>query len=380
MDTTPEREYRIQPELRRCCVYVLVSGVVIAFVARWVNQFGPNQGIGGIVLGGILYSAQVVLSSVAFRWRLRLDERGIARRMLFRWDLWTWEELASGRIRKVRGPKLLDPDRPWWRRTLAWGLMLHADMMTVAKEINAHYRLPPPPEVSDTIKIKYGFRKSAVLDKDGIHLTVGKNANDYSWHDVQWILIKREDPVCRYFKSLVIVLPDREIELQFVTHQGGTSPTWKGATAEELNEFLLSKIPAGKVDVSILGEPPSTKMAIQRQSVEAEKMKRFAAILYVFMVVLSVSWLLAFGRNRGFWVFILLAVLIGFYSFLPAFVFRGTRVRPLLEGIVGYQGTGYGTHCIPDRSRCAVLSDPWLNPFAASLHAFSPSNRPAFPA
>ncbi len=166
------QEYRISSELQRCCWYVVLSTPALAAVLVWVGRFVQGRGAGGMDPRLVLWAALACAAASAFNWRLRLDECGIARRRLFRWDLWTWDDLASGRIPKMHVYVLADPARPWWRRRLNLGCMAADDIQTVLAAINARYRLPPPPDLPDRLAITWGFRQRAVLDHNGLELLV----------------------------------------------------------------------------------------------------------------------------------------------------------------------------------------------------------------
>jgi hypothetical protein len=60
------------------------------------------------------------------RWRLRVDQRGIARRFRWKWDLWTWQELRDGTV-TGRGKCFRSTARPWWRRRLCLTYLGDAD-------------------------------------------------------------------------------------------------------------------------------------------------------------------------------------------------------------------------------------------------------------
>jgi hypothetical protein len=88
--------------------------------------------------------------------------------MFYRWDLWPWDDLASGRIEKRHPHTLFDPVRPWWRRRLALEFMAPAEIRRAMELVNARYRLPEPPEIPEALDIRYGFRRRALLDAKGI--------------------------------------------------------------------------------------------------------------------------------------------------------------------------------------------------------------------
>jgi len=115
---------RIMPELRRSAYYVLAAGVPLALVAYWV---AADIGKMGFVF--LLCMTMIV----PIRWALRIDNQGIARRLLFRWDVWTWADFSSGRIEKRHPHTLVDPERPWWRRKLSLEYMAEKKLAKIRK-------------------------------------------------------------------------------------------------------------------------------------------------------------------------------------------------------------------------------------------------------
>jgi hypothetical protein len=219
IDLMPYIEYRISPELRRCW-YVIFGVAVLAGVHYWVGRFVQGRGLGDIAIGWAMFAAVDCAVVAALDWRLRLDESGMARR---RWfvcgDHWSWDDLASGRIGKLHPYTLADPIRPWWRRRLNLGCLAADDIQAVFAVINAHYRLPPPPDLPERMTIKFGnfFRRSAVFDGKGIDLLSQGTHKAYRWDEVCGVYITRMDPLRRDFKILLIGLPDQEIDLRLIS-------------------------------------------------------------------------------------------------------------------------------------------------------------------
>ena len=183
---------------------------------------------------------------VPLRWSLRIDDQGIGRRFLFRWDVWSWADISSGRIEKRHPYTLVDPKCPWWRRKLSLEYMTRADISHTMEVINTYYQLPTAPQVPDILEIKYGAfrRRLARFDSKGVHLQGGRDMRQYLWSEVRRVHVTRMDPLRHDFKSLELVLPDREIELKLVSTQYGTHPSWSGATGEAVDK--VSSLRAGR--------------------------------------------------------------------------------------------------------------------------------------
>jgi hypothetical protein len=262
----------------------MFGALVLLLVYYWTARFVQNRGAADISAGCVVFALLAAAMVFPLRWRLRLDQEGVSRRLLFRWDLWSWADLASGRLRKLHPYTLYDPERTWWRRKLGLGHMAPADIREAIATINTHYRLPPPPDVPDALTIKYGFRRSVTLDNQGVHLLFGGTPHEYTWGEVLQVHITRMDPVRRDFTSVRIALPDQEIEWKLFTHQGGTSPEWRGATAEEINEFLFHHVSPDRIDISIAGEPLTKREHIERQLRSTRKRARdFAMMMAIFL-------------------------------------------------------------------------------------------------
>jgi hypothetical protein len=231
---------------------------------------------------------------VPLRWELRVDESGITRRWLFSWHLWSWADFASGRIEKRYPITFVDPDRRWWCRKLRLAYVAEAELRELIRLINDHYRLPAAPMLPDTLQIKYGFRRTVELDWRDIRLRVRGEPFHFTWQQVQRLHITRIDALRRDFSSLELMLPDREIELKLFTHQGVTTPTWTGATADELNDFLLAHVPADRVDIDITGERPSRVVDVEKQLISMRKNARafrIAMLTCAFLLAALLVWM-----------------------------------------------------------------------------------------
>lgn len=268
----------------------LISGIAIGLAVAadcWAAGLrNPNN---VVEIGATIFGMAVLLivTFVLSRWRIRLDCEGILRRRLFWWDRWLWDDFARGGIRKLYGGTFLDQTRPWGRRTLRLADMPPKDFETVVAAINAHYVLPPPPELPPRMTIKCG-KQTMTFDEKGIELLAGERCNAYLWSDVHRLESFREDAVRRDFYRLQLSLPDQEIDLMFVWgRHGEVKPNWKGATAEEVSEFLHKYVPAEKTVISFADEPPRDRVQIKREIRAIEPaLPRYALRMFAVVVAL----------------------------------------------------------------------------------------------
>ena len=134
------------------------------------------------------------------------------------------------------------------------------------------------------------------------------------------------DPLRRDLKRLAIVLPDEEIELTLVTHQGGTYPTWRGATSEELSEFLLRHLAPEQVDTVIAGEPLKKREQIERKLKAARKSFRDLVVVLMVFGPLLLGTLVWMAIDSS----VVQAMVMGAFSAvflvpLVAFIYRSQR-------------------------------------------------------
>ena len=97
--STEPRCYRVLPELRRGAIYVMVASPLLCAVCFWVAHFIAQRDVICVACSCSLLLLLGLAMVLPLRWALCVDNQGIARRLVFRWDLWTWRDLASGRIR-----------------------------------------------------------------------------------------------------------------------------------------------------------------------------------------------------------------------------------------------------------------------------------------
>jgi hypothetical protein len=113
---------------RRVTVAAIVVAIELAGVLEQ-RELIPFGIVGVIFIGGFAWLWKI------WRWRLRVDDQGVASRRLVGWAVWTWHDFASGRIRKAESYRLVDPDR---NRELNLGVLRENDHREVLATINAY--------------------------------------------------------------------------------------------------------------------------------------------------------------------------------------------------------------------------------------------------
>lgn len=280
--------YHIAAPLRRSATYTLVGYSLVVAVIIWLSQLNamPNP-VGTVIVCGI-FSLMALAMIIPIRWALRIDDRGIARRWLFHWDEWSWDDFASGRIEKCGGVTFLDPDRPRLRQRLTIAFLCPADLKEVVRRINEHYRLPPAPACPDSLRVELGPQRSIEFDRGGLRIRAREDVGEYSWEEVSRLRIVRIDPVRRDFLSLELKLPNCEFELN---RSRKSRPTFRcsAAKAAEICEFLLAHIPAERVAVDLFDECPTETVDIEKMLARArQKEKEFRSATLILSALMFV--------------------------------------------------------------------------------------------
>jgi len=143
------------------------------------------------------------------------------------------------------------------------------DRAELMATINERYKLPPPPQVPESIPIKLGvFQGGVVFDSEGVEFRKWIGTKRYTWHEVEEIHITRCDAVRRDFQRL---------DMKFSDGRWAIPEYTRGPTKAEINEFLFRHA-ADSIHVSILGEP------LQKISVVKETLRQQESTRKVFLV------------------------------------------------------------------------------------------------
>lgn len=251
------REFCVSPEHRRCCWYVLVGAMVSIAVAAWVTSMDMAAANTGWLAFGFGSAATLLavltLLFAAYRWKLRADETGVARRRFWKWDVWPWDDFISGRVEKRRYG-FVSRARPLWNRFLVLDWLDEREREFVFGLID---RILPSGEqpreaLPESVKLQYHLFAFATLRAEGVSLT--ERSLRSSWQDLKqvrlWVLRHGSPDV-------------QKVELEFPK---------RTAAIESANRLIL---PTRK---QWLGSGPIPFVAVQflRAHVPAEKIVCYA--------------------------------------------------------------------------------------------------------
>ncbi|BBO35382.1 hypothetical protein [Lacipirellula parvula] len=290
------------PPYRRCLWYICLSFVGLACLGGWISSKVIGRPLDDVLVGVIFMLMISLSAALTLRWRLHVGADGITRRRVFWQDCWTWNDFASGRIRKSEGyaAVLIDPARPWWRRHLRIDYLSGPDCIAVLKLINAAYVLPPAAEVPDEIVIWSGWERWQ-FSPEGIRLKSRNKNWEYAWADVQWLNMQRADEKRLDFLHLCLELPDRKLKLAYATHQGGRTPTWRGATAEVIGMMLTMYIDPSRVEILIPGTRPRRLEEIRKEHEKLQERLRGSLLAYALIGLVLSAAIVWIGMTKG-WV------------------------------------------------------------------------------
>lgn len=321
METAKIEEYRIAAIFRRPCWYVCLGCITAYLIIHWAfNRLDYHEND-----GAWMFLMLAVLSLLPIHWRLRIDQHGVSRRLLFWWDLWLWNDLASGRIQKIYPYTLKDPKRAWWNRTLRLSFMEPQDNQNVMTAINKHYKLPPAPVVPDELVLKSRFGQDITFSREGITVKMRKASKCYPWSKVLSIRIIRMDAIRRDFKSLEIELPDQQLEFQYFSQQGGTSTSWTDATAEEINEYVFIHADQNVIKVLTVYALKTDRVSLQQKLEKAEKSQRSIPAALLVLILLMVVTFLMFFYSDGLFPALVMVGVLGFPILLVGHTYRDLR-------------------------------------------------------
>ena len=264
---------RAPADIRRAFSWFAYASLPIGVLAFASVYYLQHRGFWDALVGSALIALLFFLLGLwPQRWAVRVDSQGVATRRFFGWKCLSWADIASGRIEKRLYHVLYDPQKPFWRRELELGLA-GKETRRAMEVINRYYVLPPPPDLPEQLKIRYGFRRVAVLDAQGIHLRRKGELREYTWRDVKRLHITRPDSVRRDFSRLELYLPDETIELQGLSGAKGKSSRLLSTNVrcDLVDTFLRKHVPEVRTDCDVSEERPAQRGDLERQIAKIQK-------------------------------------------------------------------------------------------------------------
>lgn len=300
----PVREFRLAPQLRRCAAYwaagwFLLTGLIVALYLA-----GDVPGVRGPLYLSPMFFGPAVL---AWRYRIRVDGRGVWRRRLFGWDLWAWDAFAAGTVREGVTPySWLNSNKPWYWRKLSFAILADADRDWLMERVRQVWT-PPAVPLPEEIKIRIpGFPWRHIdLSPRGIVLWQEKDeqTRHYRWSDVVRVGVTRFAHWRRDFTRLELELPAGEPGAMLRGRPDGNRCNWDGSDAEVVLAYLR-QYAADRFQVTAETGAPQTRDEADRRLRDLERkfreLRQVEWFLYAGLLVCGVL-LLCMGRGAAGW-------------------------------------------------------------------------------
>jgi len=205
-------ELRLAPEYRRSAIYAALGVILLTatLVELRLAQLNNGRWVDQIIFLSFFAVPALTLLVLAFRYRIRIDQHGVWRRRLVRWDLWPWEAFEQGRVRfGTLGDQLTFPEKPWHWRTISASLLGKNDRSAYERAVAWYFVPPPLPEPPEAMTVRIGLGPKLDMSGDGIRFT--KRLNDeprlVRWEDVERVEVVRADRDRPDFTMLELHLP-----------------------------------------------------------------------------------------------------------------------------------------------------------------------------
>lgn len=233
----PVRSFYLMSELRRAALWAIGGCILIGAIIVFVPALGPPRQLAERVGVAAVFFAFAGFLTQYLLHRVRVDHRGISRRILWMWDLWSWDSFTAGAIRRGAGLcDYVDPHRQWWRKRLDLEFLEKSDAEAINELIKRVWPYSLSESLPETLRFEMKWPDKRVVDIDSQHVTVTKKGESisYRWDEVVTVEIWRLESDRPDFRELRLQLPDQEIKLLRFNNHGEEYRTWKGSSSEDI--------------------------------------------------------------------------------------------------------------------------------------------------
>lgn len=270
------REFRMAARYRRIGWYVLFGLILLIGVAAWVRlfviglPFQAGQKAAFIAWSAMFLGAAMALLCFLFRWRLRIDERGISRRRFLSWDLWKWDEFEAGMIRR-KGKTFVSIPRPRWKDTLTFEFLEEADQNCLLRICRAFYNAPADEchvgELPEELTLRWRICVLVHLREEGLHIEDGRGFLGWGvirepWENMKAVRLCRFDQWSSEILSVEFEFAQRKLTIDGfvvpVAPLAAFDRRLRGAFHPVVEHFLRVHVPEEKLKHFALHGPPRT--------------------------------------------------------------------------------------------------------------------------
>ncbi|WP_145026747.1 hypothetical protein [Caulifigura coniformis] len=241
--TLPGRSYFLQRQLWRSALWGVLGTVAIVATIAALDAAGlkapkapPVIQVAPFFVAIGIFIAQYLLP------RVRVDQEGIHRRILWWWDLWPWEDFTDGLVTYgTYRHGYRHTTKPFWSQRLELSVLEPEAAEEIDRLIKRVWTPPDPPECPETLvlTLKRPGRPVLTMTADGISFTHKNQTVTSSWDDLPMVTIWRLAADRPDSRTMIFELSDREIRLGRPVHNGQQLQTWSGPTAEVVSLFVM---------------------------------------------------------------------------------------------------------------------------------------------
>lgn len=291
IDYCDKRVFFLLPELRRSALWGMAGLLLIASVIFFVQ---PPQWRGHLersFAAAVFVFAAIWLSQYSLS-RIKVDEAGISKRVLWWWTLWPWKAFEDGRIHQgIAQYGYMFPDLPWWSQRIELSLLSPEDSKEIDELIRSIWQPPiagPLPEQLEII-FKWPISQKLLLSPDRITLSKKHHQAEYLWRDVREVVIWRLERGRQDFRELHLKLPDQDVVLRRGLHKGAEVLNWTGASSEEVSRYIMIHAPSERLDdFALTGASSSlSEVEVRKSRIEKElhSLIKNRRSMFVFTIV-----------------------------------------------------------------------------------------------
>jgi hypothetical protein len=355
-DNSPALTCRMTAEFRRCGWYVFGGALLIMLVVVGLAQLQliPRRPWEAAIVGTVFVFGGLGLVVLVESWRLKLDSYGIARRRLWVWDPWPWQEFRDGKVRR-RGSTLIADDHCWWCRELSLELVSDHERAAILKlwrelapQIDPVSIVRPIP---GEITVRYGFR-TAHVGETGLRFLKDPSVPEIPWSGVRELRLFVAEHGMSEVRKVEIDLSDRTetlIAIHVIETPDSTEVVDRMSRIPPLLvEFLRSRVSSDVARVYANSGEPQSQEELEYWLAKSEKeMRLFTRLQWILPPVffvgsaavmfpkLMAGWQMpGFMLNRGWLILELVLMLIWalMYPTLIGAVLQHRR-QPLMKRI-----------------------------------------------
>jgi hypothetical protein len=244
------REFYLRAELWRAAVWGGAGCLVIVIVGCCLEALILHRGWASALLAHLIFVLLAIGLCFSLLSRIRIDDDGISRRILWWWDLWPWDAFADGGVHQGIGRyHYMIPHRPWWKRKIDLSLLDDSDAKDINELVRRVWQPPARGPIPETLTIQRGWPdgRRVVLTSDRVMISKGGQEREYRWRDVTHVVIWRLEADRTDFRELHLRVADQELHLNRRLHQGAEIMNWKGAPSDILAAAVTERVDANRI-------------------------------------------------------------------------------------------------------------------------------------